>query len=75
MEHFHLSPHENILTIALITIHYLYTIQFIFQLMLNVKNQGNHGIFKVRYYSPANMIDFCFFPVIKQLLKDIVELK
>ena len=25
MEHFHLSPHENILTIALITIHYLYT--------------------------------------------------
>ena len=25
MEHFHLSPHENILTIALINIHYLYT--------------------------------------------------
>ena len=24
---FHLSPHENISTIALITIHYLYTIQ------------------------------------------------
>jgi hypothetical protein len=24
---FHLSPHENILTIALINIHYLYTIQ------------------------------------------------
>ena len=26
MEYFHLSPHENILTIALIIIHYLYTI-------------------------------------------------
>ena len=25
---FHLSPHENILTIALISIHYLYTIYF-----------------------------------------------
>ena len=25
-EYFHLSPHENILTIALITIHYLYNI-------------------------------------------------
>ena len=25
---FHLSPHENILTIALINIHYLYTIEF-----------------------------------------------
>ena len=24
---FHLSPHENILTIALINIHYLYTVQ------------------------------------------------
>jgi hypothetical protein len=27
---FHLSPHENILTIALINIHYLYTIQLVF---------------------------------------------
>ena len=27
MEHFHLSPHENILTIALINIHYLYNIK------------------------------------------------
>ena len=25
---FHLSPHENIFTIALINIHYLYTITF-----------------------------------------------
>ena len=28
---FHLSPHENICTISLITIHYLYTITFIFK--------------------------------------------
>ena len=27
---FHLSPHENICTIALITIHYLYNIQHIY---------------------------------------------
>ena len=27
---FHLSPHENICTIALITIHYLYTIAYLF---------------------------------------------
>ena len=28
---FHLSPHENICTIALITIHYLYNIDFPFE--------------------------------------------
>jgi hypothetical protein len=34
---FHLSPHENILTIALINIHYLYTIHFTSEISYNVK--------------------------------------
>jgi hypothetical protein len=32
---FHLSPHENILTIALINIHYLYNIWLIYSHILN----------------------------------------
>ena len=32
---FHLSPHENICTIALINIHYLYTIQVVNRFLSN----------------------------------------
>ena len=44
---FHLSPHENILTIALINIHYLYTIPMhwttSFEISFSDTSDTNHG--------------------------------
>ena len=47
---FHLSPHENILTIALINIHYLYNSQDIFC--------KNYPLYMVGYV--LDVIFFCF---------------
>ena len=48
---FHLSPHENIRTIALITIHYLYTIgdRILWQIVYNFS-----------YYNPLNIMAWIY---------------
>ena len=40
---FHLSPHENICTIALITIHYLYNISDLYHALMSITRDRDWG--------------------------------